>query len=428
MVHKQAQIPGEPHLPELKSRGQEAVTHRGFNPKDIVDGMLRGESILGKVIQPLVNDLAALPQERQVESVETLGLIHSFLKGENLADVELTREDILFLITTKVGDLLRRPVLHGMFADKIEAEIETSNATEETVKGHLVTSARASRWSRFISEPAVAEKIKDAKGLEDVYIDMEDKAAELADAIGASPKKAYLITMKTFHIAKNMRETNLPKVRDDFNWYTETQQGRKDKSVEFYTDPGHAFNQGYDVMFIRRYVKAKSEIRFSSTMPAFLRETSFMLVEDNPVHGLLADIILTAENAKAYAPDKKDESTEPLTKKSESKGRYTSAERALDVMYGAANTSGSHPDVILADIELLGKMRGIEFIREVHRREVAAGRKPMIMMVYSSNPRPYTEDIKRLKDEGIIADHWHKEDFTPEKLIETVNEQMKAQS
>jgi CheY-like chemotaxis protein len=155
-------------------------------------------------------------------------------------------------------------------------------------------------------------------------------------------------------------------------------------------------------------------------LPPFAREVYFMLVEDNPFHFAWAESLEGCENLKRYIPPESMQSLDDVTRREESKGYYKSAERAFEVIEGSLNP----PDVILADIELPG-MDGIEFARKLYERETAAGRKPIIVAIYSSNVFPYEKELEKLKAEGIIVDAWHKSNFNIKQLVDTVNEKLK---
>jgi CheY-like chemotaxis protein len=156
-----------------------------------------------------------------------------------------------------------------------------------------------------------------------------------------------------------------------------------------------------------------------------LKEAYLMLVEDNPMHAMWIIALKDVENLHGYAPKKQLESEDQTTKKNEASGVYGTAERALEVIYRNVGGGGAPPDIILADIELgEGRMNGLEFVREVYDRERAAGRRPIILMLYSSNPKPYADDVETLSKEGIVTGMWNKREFTPKKMIETINSEL----
>jgi hypothetical protein len=70
-------------------------------------------------------------------------------------------------------------------------------------------------------------------------------------------------------------------------------------------------------------------------------------------------------------------------------------------------------------------MKGTEFVRTLYEKERAAGRNPMILMIYSSNPNIYKEEIEALMRDEIIVGGWNKREFTPKTMIEAVNKELK---
>lgn len=376
----------------------------------------------GKLIRPLVEQLKALPPEKQTESLETLKPIHDFVKNHRLPDTELTKDDVVFLITNKVGDLIRRPLLHTYFAQTLEDGIKVESESEKKVKDILVKAMGSAAWSKFAQEPELADRIAAQYPDGGVLVDYTRLTGEFSEAIKKTPMSSYLILLQATNLAERFHQDHAPQLYDDYNRWSELDPS--EQKYRYYTDPDHPFSQGFDLMFARQQIQQDLGLDQTIKLPALVREASFMLVEDNPLHGLLADVLNPVENLVKYAPREEDKAANPLIQEAESKGLYASAERALEVMYNRVGGGGVAPDVILSDIELLGEMNGIRFVRGVYGRERAAGRNPMILMLYSSNPGPYLAEIEKLKGEGIIMGSWHKKDFSPEKMIEAVNEEL----
>jgi len=394
-----------------------------IDPAELRDRILKGESEFGRHVKPLVEKLVELPPERQTESLETLKLIHGFIRENGVPVMELTREDILFMLTDPVGNLIRRPMLHTMFANMLDEKLKAEGTSDRLVKDRFLAFLRPAAWSRFVKTTELTQEIKKAYPEGEVWVDYPKRIEEYRAAIRGNPMSAHLMLVEAHRLAIRFREENVVKVMED-----ERRQARGELKVEFCTDPSHAFNQSMDLMFAHSYVAKDLGMGEHIKMPALLKPCTFMLVEDNPLHALLADVVGQAQGMTMYKPTEGLAAHEELTGRWEEGGVYTSAERALEVIYGNVGGGGTPPDIILSDIELLGEMNGIQFVREVYDREKAAGRNPMILMVYSSNPGPYMGEVEKLKADGIIVGSWHKNDFRPERMIETVNEELKRRS
>ncbi|MBM3308622.1 MAG: hypothetical protein FJY77_00040 [Candidatus Altiarchaeales archaeon] len=204
----------------------------------------------------------------------------------------------------------------------------------------------------------------------------------------------------------------------------ETLDPNKPEERCLYSEPGHVLGFAIDFDMLKWPLTAALGLSEDAEfhVPERLRELTFMLVEDSIIHGKVGYVLTDKGGFTAYKTQEDVTSRDAREQERENHGVYSSAERALEVMYGGATPKPA--DIILSDIELLGAMKGTKFVREVYNKEKAAGRKPVILMLYSSNPGPYLDEIERLKQEGIIIGGWHKKDFTPKVLIETVEKAM----
>lgn len=192
----------------------------------------------------------------------------------------------------------------------------------------------------------------------------------------------------------------------------------------FYTDPHHTFNAGDHLGWVLDSLNRQCKIKPIKGIPPLDREVALMIVEDNPFHTTWAELLDGVENLSRYVPDDKLKSGDMTTAEDESRGYYRTAERALSVIGGNIRRGGKIPDVLLADIELGEGMNGIQLVKELHRRYPDA----IIMMMYSSNPGPYVEEIERLKTRGVISGSWHKKDFMPEKFVNAINQELRRRA
>jgi len=387
-----------------------------FDPADIRQRILDERTALGRFIKPLAQKLVELPPDRQTESLETFGLIHGFLKEKDLSGLEFTREDILFLLADRVGDLMRRPVLELAFAHMVEKEVKAESDTETRIKDSALRRLKASAWSQFVANernrPGLRDKILKEHPGEDIWVDDKQWVREFMGLVKENPIFAYGMIKMTAKLADDYDETNTPKASSDY--MAHGLGGR----VHFYCDPEHAFNVGVSVRFTGEAVK--KALGVGEKLPALVKEASLMLVEDNAAHRLWAETLDDVKGLSRYAPQEGILADHPLTRENEGRGCYDSAERALEVIEGNIGCGGHKPDIVLSDIELLGEMKGTQLVREIHRRYPNA----IILMLYTSNPERFRDDIQGLVEEGVISGSWNKKDFTPHKFVEAVNKQL----
>jgi CheY-like chemotaxis protein len=391
-----------------------------LKPEDIRQRILSGETAFGRLIKPLVEELVKLPAQMQAENIESFRIIFDSLKGRTIPKMELTREDILFMITDPAGNLIRRPILSLLIAERLDEELTAQGPAEQRVKDLLIKPMKASSWSRFVNKPEAVTQIRQEYPGEEVYVDQKQIAYDFRAAIKECPTTSGLMVRKANEVAVSWMKDNVKKVDGDFKQLMNIPFA--DRKVKFITDPDHAFNQHMDLKFAMFYVDADLGMGDTLKLPPLVREATFMLVEDNPLHAMMVDVLGTAKGLQRYSPAREVE--DPLIREAEARGHYSSAERALEVIEGNIGGGGKPPDVILADIELLGEMNGIRFVKEVHRRETAAGRNPVILMLWSSNPRMYRDEIDGLVRSGVVAGSWNKKDARPEEIIGTINNEL----
>ncbi len=398
--------------------------------KDIrrqTDKVMRGETEFGRRFNPLIDQLTALPEDRQKESIETFKLIHPHLKQTDFSELELGKADLLFLLTTKVGNLLRRPVLHHTFTAKVDKEVKATTPEEQRIKDILLPVFRGSSWSKFVESPFFQQYAKRELVEDQVYMNIEKSAnkfkSAMRQAVAASETGTSDLLNKMHQIGVRFMDDNSKEIVDEF--YAEENTPYHDRNVHFNSDAWHPFNQFMDVQAIMGslQVEKKRQLKGGQPfLPPVVREQSIMILEDNPIHHMFFDGMRHVENLKGYAPHEKDQwpHDESLKRDSEQGGKYDSAERALEVIQGNVRGGGTPPDLLMTDIELAGKKNGIQLVRDVHKRWP----ETVICMMYSSNVPFYQKDIDALKKDGLILEHWHKKDFSLGSMIQRINREL----
>ena len=395
--------------------------------------VMDGKNQLGGVIKSLVGRLKELPEERQTESLETFRIIWEFFKDEKnqraLAGVNLEYRDILFLTADKVGNLIRKAVTRYHYAGKIDAAVEVQNEVEQETKDLLLKDVRANSWSKFYKIRGMKQEITDALGeavvKETSRWDKEfEKQVEKSGSFGSG----------MVIVASDIGNRMYGLLGEPLNivYITERDCAKEERRDSiFFADPAHGIGVHTD-MGLGHASTVLMKAGFHKSLPPLLRPCTFMLVEDNELQQKWVQFLKKAENISMYAPPEDMVSRELDTRRWESLGCYTTARRALEVISGRLRKKQCPPDIILCDIELEGEgeiegMNGLKFVEKVYQMEKAAGRDPMILMIYSSNPTKYQEEVRKLEQRGIIIGGWSKlklNHLTMTEMIDAINTEL----
>ncbi|MFC2162940.1 response regulator transcription factor [Candidatus Altiarchaeota archaeon] len=400
-----------PELAGPKDLGLEAL-----DPKAFRQHIMSGKTEFGRFIRPVVEKLAALGDAGEKESMQTLDIVYKAIKGreKELSQIEFTREDSLFMVTDKIGNLLRRPVIHTHFAQKMEDELTAVEPDEKALKSVFIKGLRANAWSRFVAEEAgIQDQIKAKYPDEEVFVDFMENAKGFEEATAKVPVYSYGMVREAVGHAGEFYAKYAKPLEAEYDAEREQAGQDKDKRA-FLTDPGHAYGVKADLNLYDVYSDLSTHDYTMISRMELVREASFMLVEDNPTHTLWTRLLGKVGNLSYYKPPAGSESKAESARAYEDRGVYSNAERALEVM----DAAGKPPDVLLSDIELGSGMNGIELVRKLHKERPDA----IILMVYSSNPGAY--DLESLKKEGVISGAWDKKNFKPHDMIKTINEEL----
>ncbi len=417
--------------------------------KSEIDQVIRGETALGRLLMQDAGMRKLILSGEKEENFGNFKTIFDFVKKHDLHAVDLTREDILFLITTDAGNLLRRPLIHTKFAQHIEAEVNPSTEDGRRIKEIVMPYIRGAAWSRYIGKDAILQQIEREYPNDEVFVDVFQIAEEVktqlkrdADrysiggtrrSIGSAARSvqarqaadtAYTISRATsgevldemMQVGKRYRQNRTLASAD---WKRrETEEELRDV---FMTDPDHAFNHIDDVYAIAAYVEERYMLRSGEENLSVLREVTLAVVEDNEIHRLLTANTELVGGIKRYnAPESMVRAEKRLRDweryAGEYEGYYSSGERLFDVIEAV----GSPPDAVLVDQELRGRMLGTDVVRELHRRWP----NTVICMLYSSNPEMHKPEFERLRGEGIDVRIWHKDGFRLSMMVEQINAEL----
>jgi CheY-like chemotaxis protein len=419
-----------PALPQTMPNASEAI-----DPDRLRQHILGGKSEFGRYIRGLVRQLSAItgiedtPRTRRRESMQTFHTIHDFMReGDNLSrltDLKLTREDILFLLCDPIGALVRRPVLNFQFTALLDRGIGDVTGGLVEAKDALLKPLRASAWSGFIHVDGFSEEVLAKFPGEAIWIDTVKEMDRFNAAVKLIPDEAEKMVEKCFQVVRSFREPNIALVAEDYRRVRAANPEKWDEGP-FLTDPWHAFDQGHNISFRKADVTA-AQHPTNERKSGLLMKRSFMGVDDNPGHLSWVKTLKGRPNLVFYTPDEEDMPKDEATANLERMGCYLSAARAEEVIRKRLDAGGKPPSIIIADIEMPGK-DGIKFITDMYTSEERAGRRPMILMLYSSNPDPYQKRIDELVKRGIILGQWDKRTFDPEELITAINAEILERS
>ncbi|MBU0762425.1 MAG: hypothetical protein KKD39_05315 [Candidatus Altiarchaeota archaeon] len=388
-----------------------------------IDRVLSGQTDMGADFKPLLSALKALPEGRQNYTLETFKLIHGFFKGRRLNFDSYTMDDVAFLITDPVGDLIRRTLTHTYVAQKIDERVKTDpqKPGEEESKQLFLRYFSAQGWSHFVGSGVGSkrrEEIVAAFPGEEIHVHTRQLLDDWTKSCVRHGEFNLRMMREGYLIAQEIFEPIEAKAVEMFGPLRE-EEARDNLPSVFFTDSRHAMD------FRHTFLNLDSPVRHimgaDLNLPPLVREASFMFVEDNVLDRFWEGVLNQVKGLNRYFPDVRLSNLSPqdkLTTSDEMHGCYSCAERALEVIEKNAGIGKKPPDIILSDIDLgRDKMDGIAFVLAVHERFP----ETQILMLWTSNPELHTEDVAKLQREGIIKRSFKKREFTPGEFIEEVN-------
>ncbi|MFC2162824.1 hypothetical protein ACFLRF_04010 [Candidatus Altiarchaeota archaeon] len=422
---KGGQHQGEGKIPVEKLPDSKAILVDNPFQKEI-DRVVNGETALGRYAKPLIEKLSALPadrlklhNDRQDENLEVFRMIYDYFK-ENPIDLnEMGRDDALFLSTTRVGSIIRRPAVNKFFAKKLDDTLPEEDAADRQLKSAYLRRYEAQSWSRFVSEawnPGLREKVMSAYPAEGIYVDDEAVQKEWESAIKMDPKKALNIVNRSAQLATDLEEKMIEPIEKTWFPLRDTmiaEASEKGSRNLFLTDPGHAF--GLTSGVFQDSIIVGMELGDKMEMPNLVKPASFMLVEDNPAHREWTNVLDKVGGMSFYAPVDLDKG---LGTGNGEHGNYKTAERALASIDAHVAKGDKPPDVILSDIELGAGMNGIEFVKTIKAKYPDV----TVLMLWTSNPNLYREDVSSLERAGTINASFNKLKFDPVEVVTRINQ------
>jgi len=407
--------------------------------------VLDGKTKFGRLIQPLLADLRKLRSSGGFngfqEDIDTFRVIHDFIGKTELAGVSFEKDDVLFLLTTDVGDWVRRPLLHTAFAAKLDAEVKADNRAAQRIKEMILPLLRAAAWSKFVDKPEVRNDITREYPDEKIFVDFAEAVERMTpDEIQRRPYQPVAelaLAKRADEVFDESVRVSLASCADVVEQMLRIGIGYQDNAKlvdhEYYsywktgdlgpfkTDPGHAFNQVMDLVAFQQGVESRfydDELREFPELK--IKDATLMVVEDNSLHQLYFLPVQNGrvKNLRMYAPMEQVAASDKKQIRMESKGCFTTATRALEVMEGNLKSGGKLPTILIADQELADKEYGTDLIEAVHKRWPDM----IICMIYSSNPDAHKKRLDELRDRGIKFLQFHKDGFNVRAMVEKVNE------
>ncbi len=383
---------------------------------------LTRDTKFGAEVAPLFDALNGLSGSSLSESsdnwrIGALPLLHEFVDDAKFSDTQFAREDLLFFTANRLGNEIRRVVTHRWIHDLIIDELSqfrSALADSDVAFFDLVASvAYRSGYSRFMN-PEIWPKIDPKGQFASLYIDPEVAWKEL-DELGAglTLDGALVCSLIERRIIEKVDE--LEKVVPDFDELFSQQKYR------FFTDRGHTTdNLVFEVrLLLSSGIDRRSSFHMRESLPQLIEPTSFMIVEDNPLHHMLFVELQHITGASFFSAD--NLKTTPHF--------FTDVHSARLAIHSAVKSGAPLPRVLISDIELSGDGRGetgLDLVESIDSILRAVGRRDEVALqiVYSSNLTFYREQVAALKERGVIADGTLKSQFSLAQLLTTVNQRV----
>lgn len=438
------------------------LTFKGHMYEAEIGRVLRGETQMGRLVKDTALRLLRFDEVKNAvhyrewdsHTVRAFEETYGFLRDRDLSGLELTRDDIIFLITTGVGNVLRRPICHTSLAQRIGRDVKAESDKARVVKEKLVGILKGAGWSKFVENGGTRKHIAEKYGGEGILVDMAQAVADLdSNARESDSPRSSNKSLREFE-AKLLREKERKRLGEGIARLLAGYRGlddaigtsrsaladilvqaldvaedyskNADKASDtypvlfgeggkwFFTDPKHAFNQHLDVGALMGFTKLALE---GGETGELARESTLMVFEDNPVHQCVFRQAANGgvKNLTMYHPKSFPEAADEHQRTAEARGLYASARRGLEVI----EANGSPPDIVMADCELADGITGPWVVREIKRRWPQV----KVCMMYSSSELNMAE-MRRLRDEGIIDMFWHKDEFSLKRMVDAANEKL----
>lgn len=398
---------------------------------DSIDRVVSGATQFGKRIKPLldeVNRLGEQGMERAEHNPQMFRAIYGFLKGRDMSDIEFDRDDIVFLLSTPVGEVLRRPLIHNIYADKAQREVDPGSDIGMRVKDKALMIIRMSGWSKFVQNEESRRYIREHHKDEGILMDVAKESKEFSSQMANEGKYDLLGKTVDGFIREDLVQSTeaMGRLLDHGKKFYNTNSMKLPSGWlymdRFYSDAGHAFSQVMDIRAMLNHAEHRLYKKRGKGRLRLRERSTLMVVEDNEIHRFFLSRMEDTKNmipyGKPYDFKKRVMDHEEFEA---SRGFYPSAEKAIKAVEDTVARGGKPPDFLITDIELAGEKNGMELIREVHEKYP----ETTLFMVYSSNLEKYKREtgggLDRLMEEDWVIGGWNKRDFTYEAAVNVMN-------
>lgn len=373
----------------------------------------------GRFIKPLffalqqIGPMESFPQAKRIANELT-----NFYRPSgnplsiNIADIELTPADEVFLVGHPIGDTIRRPHLHYWFADRLKqlgTDYRVVNHASESSFDSLCSTVRKWGFSEFIMMPSgllrpnMPESLRFCGDDQGVIVSAEEAAVfrTMSDSPFGHDLQVVLHSLRLECINRCSRILEAYENLQDVVIGLK-QQGNSSAGI-YLTDPGHLWN----ALFLNLRCLVRSE-KLPDEIVQLIKDQTLLVVEDNRACHRLYRPFLTAR-VSFFGPHGIENSANddyPI---------FTDCESAYERLTNAISEESVLPSVIVVDIELgRDKRDGLTFLEDIHNLFLRRGCRNKILLACatSSHIALYEERIAELIKKGVIDRGYNKVNFT----------------
>ena len=386
------------------------------------------ESQFGLIVAPVYDSLCSIQRDLANPDFTSkewrfaaFPILSEYFKDRDLTQITFTVNDQMCMMTDPVMNEIRRIFNHEWFAQKIMKAAQESQAglnTEDmTAISNLAHTIRCFGFSKFLGgeKSDLEEFTTHFPSSKDMVIDMY-KICEISESVSEGSQSYVGFSRQINATLLNECRAIAHKAWNEWSKYSKSLSPGEPGLL---TDPDHLWvNLACDLDLLLSFSSQRK-----LALSPLSRPTTFMIVEDNPLHQWSFSDLNRLKMASFYPPSNK---TERRYAKDLSSLCYSSAKEAFNSINEAIINSFLLPNVIVADIELTDSdMNGLDLVEQVDSLLKEAGRRSEveIVMVYSSNLRIHDQRVSHLKSQGIINESHIKSDFRLGDLLLAIESQ-----
>jgi hypothetical protein len=386
----------------------------------------------GRFIKPLFFALQQIgPMESLTQAEQIANELTNFYRpsgnplSTNIADIELTPADEVFLMGHPIGDTIRRPHLHYWLADRLK-QLGTDycivDDASESSFDSLCSTVRKWGFSEFIMidpprggllRPNMRESSRFCGDDQGVIVSAEEAA--VFRTMSDSPFGNNLqVVLHSLRLECMNRCSRISKAYENLQDVVIglKQQGNSSAGI-YLTDPGHLWN----ALFLNLRCLVRSE-KLPDEIVQLIKDQTLLVVEDNRAYHPLYRPFLTAK-VSFFGPRGIENSAKddyPI---------FTDCESAYERLTNAISEESALPSVIVVDIELgRDKRDGLTFLEDIHKllTDLGCRKKILLACATSSHIALYEERIAELIKKGVIDRGYNKVNFTALELATHIAE------